>query len=83
MKRRYRIKIETEKSGKKWYYAQEASTFFRFGWNTLDKDGYINDYGNIMFSSIITAEETIDKRLKNLKQKDSEKIISIEYKYLD
>lgn len=77
---KFRIKIETEKSGKKLYSAQ-CYGFLK--WNNLTIDGYINGcYGSYKYDSIVFAERAIDARIKVLKEEDNKKIISVEYKYL-
>ncbi len=86
IKRKYRICIETEKSGTKWYSAQESHLLgFWWSFNTLTSEGYSRNtsiYNVEVFPTIGEAESAINKRLENIKVDDSEKIISVEYKYI-
>jgi hypothetical protein len=84
MKKKYRIEIRTEKSGRKVYQAQESYMFFWFDIKVLDDKGsaYPNIY-ECLFYSIEDAEEAINKRREKLKEEDLKSVISIEYKYLN
>jgi hypothetical protein len=79
---KYRIKIETEKSGKKWYTAQVCCGWLiSFIWSDIGSDGNTGYYcGATRQSNIKEAEEAINKRRAYLDKLDSETIIHIEYK---
>lgn len=77
--KKYRIKIETEKSGRKLYYPQ---TYSFPTWQNIDVNGYTSHYGYVTFFDIASAEKAIDARIAYLNEKDNEKIIKVEYKYL-
>lgn len=75
---KYRIKIETEKSGKKWYTTQAYQGWF-FGWDYIDEYGTFS-FGYHRFSDIADAENRINIRRKYLDKLDAETIIHVEYK---
>lgn len=86
-KKIFRIKIETEKSGRKLYTAQVCSELlsfrfsFRLKWVNITADGYTWSY-DCQFSSIEIAESAISTYIKKNKEEDDKTIIHIEYKYL-
>ena len=79
---KYRIKIETEKSGKKWYTGQvQFHWIIKFGWSDIGDDGNTGDYcGVTKQRGIGDAEKAIMNRIQLNKKLDGETIISIEYK---
>jgi len=82
---KYRIKIETEKSGKKWYTAQGKTSFWSWEsgkiWSDIGDDGNTGFYcGMTRQNSINAAYEVINKRRAYINKLDSETIIHIEYK---
>lgn len=74
----FRIVIETEKSGKKWYYAQKRNFFYI--WCCLDevRDITLPPY-KIGWRTLNEAEEHIQDYVDAEYAKDQKKIIRREY----
>lgn len=79
---KYRIKIETNKNGDKFYYAQygyySISNFGFLKWFNLYLDGTIGKYAGQ--STIKDSYRAIEARINKEKIEEGRKIINIEYK---
>jgi len=74
---KYRIIIETEKSGKKWYYVQQRFLFYFWISFTEVRDMSMH-LQKIGFSTLNQAQEYLQYHLDNDYQKQQSKIIKKE-----
>ncbi len=70
--KKYRILIETEASGKKWYYPLKRYWFFF--WDYLAKDSY-----SVGYNSLSEAMERINEDIEDENQRAQKIIIKREY----
>ena len=73
----YRIIIETEASGKKWYYAQRR--YLLFFWCYLHKFEDISTHGKIGWHSLEKAEAHIQSDINSRYENNQKKIVKREY----
>jgi hypothetical protein len=74
----YRIIIETEKSGKQWYYVQRSYLFFF--WIYLRQVRDISMYAHrIGWHSLEQAESHIQSDINNKYENDQKKIVKRKY----
>jgi hypothetical protein len=76
-KNKYRIKIETEASGKKWYYVQERVMFVFWQYLTEVRDMSICAH-RIGWRTIGDAEKHIQKEIEHRKKLREKKIVKSE-----
>jgi len=74
---KYRIIIETEKSGKKWYYVQQRFLFY-FWMDLYEVRNMSMNLEKISFSTLKEAQEYLQYHLDNDYQKQQSKIIKRE-----
>jgi hypothetical protein len=80
--KKYRIKIETEASGTKWYYAQKRVMFVFWVYLTEVKDITYNAY-RIGWHSLEEAEKHIQKEIEYDNKIKLKKIVKSEIKRLN
>jgi CRISPR/Cas system-associated protein Cas10 (large subunit of type III CRISPR-Cas system) len=75
---KYRIVIETEASGKKWYYVQKR--FLTYFWQYLSevRDMSMRSY-RVVFSTLEEAEKEIQSDVKYYYNQSQKKIVKREY----
>lgn len=76
----YRIVIETEASGKKWYYVQRRFLFIFWRYLTEVRDISMCAY-KIGWTSLSEAEEHIKSDIRSRDSENQKKIIKRDYTY--